>query len=68
MFFNKSVVKLVNTRDLKSLGFGFAGSSPAARTNSNIINKNNLLLIFYSYLRTFISPCKFFIFSSVIPL
>jgi hypothetical protein len=26
------VVKLVNTRDLKSLGFGFAGSSPAART------------------------------------
>jgi hypothetical protein len=28
------VVKLVNTRDLKSLGFGLAGSSPAARTNS----------------------------------
>ena len=26
------VVKLVNTRDLKSLGFGLAGSSPAART------------------------------------
>ena len=28
------MVKLVNTRDLKSLGFGFAGSSPAARTNT----------------------------------
>ena len=27
------VVKLVNTRDLKSLGFGFAGSSPVARTS-----------------------------------
>ena len=26
------VVKLVDTRDLKSLGFGLAGSSPAART------------------------------------
>jgi|GEM_PF-4246983 hypothetical protein len=26
------VVKLVNTRDLKSLGFGLAGSSPATRT------------------------------------
>ena len=26
------MVKLVNTRDLKSLGFGLAGSSPAART------------------------------------
>ena len=26
------VVKLVDTRDLKSLGFGHAGSSPAART------------------------------------
>ena len=26
------VVKLVNTRDLKSLGLGLAGSSPAART------------------------------------
>jgi hypothetical protein len=29
------VVKLVNTRDLKSLGFGFAGSSPAARTKTS---------------------------------
>ena len=28
------VVKQVNTRDLKSLGFGLAGSSPAARTKS----------------------------------
>ena len=26
------MVKLVNTRDLKFLGFGFAGSSPATRT------------------------------------
>ena len=29
------MVKLVNTRDLKSLGFGFAGSSPAARTKTS---------------------------------
>ena len=38
MFINKVVVKLVNTRDLKSLGFGFAGSSPAARTSFQITN------------------------------
>ena len=46
-FVNAGVVKLVNTRDLKSLGFGLAGSSPAAGTTlSKSTNDGYLMLRF----------------------